>query len=97
MDDFILTARLVFSVINLIILSLLVCIFFKRYLELKSVFTLGFLLFALALLFRTFFAAPIIKVFVFGVETSSVVDHYRLVADVFETLALSILVYLSIK
>ncbi|WP_457555962.1 hypothetical protein [Candidatus Pyrohabitans sp.] len=97
MEDLILTARLVFSVINLIILSVLVYIFFKRYLELKSTFTLGFLLFALALFFRTFFAAPIIKVFVFGVETSNVVDHYRLIADIFETVALLIFIYLSTR
>ncbi len=97
MGELILTARLVFSVINIAILSVLVYIFFKRYIELKSTFTLGFLLFALALLFRTFFAAPIIKVFVLGVETSDAVDTYRLIADVFETLALSIFVYLSTR
>lgn len=97
MEDLILTARLVFSVINLAILSGLVYIFFKRYLELKSTFTLGFLLFALALLFRTFFAAPIIKVFVFGIEASSVVDPYRLIADMFETLALLVFIYISTR
>ena len=97
MDDFILVTRLVFSVINIVILSALVCIFLKRYLELRSTFTLGFLLFALALFFRTFFAAPIIKVFILGVEASSEVDHYRLIADVFETFALSIFIYLSTR
>jgi len=97
MDDPVLTARLFFSVINLLLLSVLVWIFFRRYIELKSTFTLGFLLFALALFFRTLLAAPIVKVFVFGVDVSSVVDHYRLVADVFETIALSILVYLSTR
>ena len=97
MGDLILTARLVFSIINLAILSVLVYIFFKRYLELKSTFTLGFLLFALALFFRTFFAAPIIKIFILGVETSSVVDSYKLIADVFETLALTIFVYMSTR
>ncbi len=97
MEDFIFIARLAFSIINLVILSVLVYIFLKRYLDLKSTFTLGFLLFAMALFFRTFFAAPIIKVFVFGVETSSEVDHYRLIADVFETLALSIFIYMSTR
>ncbi len=97
MDDPILTARLVFSVINLLLLSVLVYIFFKRYVELKSTFTLGFLLFALALFFRTLFAAPIVKVFVFGMDASSVVDPYRLVADVFETISLCILTYLSTR
>ncbi len=97
MGDVILTARLVFSLINLAILSVLVYIFFKRYLELKSPFTLGFLLFSLALFFRTFFSAPIINILVSGVGTSNVLDNFRLIADIFETFALSILVYLSTR
>jgi len=97
MDDWILTARLIFSIVNLAILVILISIFFRRYRELSSPFTLGFLLFSLALFFRTFFAAPIVKVFVFGVATSNVVDHYRLIADIFELFSLTILMYLSTR
>ncbi len=93
MDDWILTARLAFSIVNLLMLVILIFIFFRRYRELRSPFTLGFLLFALALFFRTFFAAPIIKVIVFGVATSNVVDHYRLIADAFEMFSLTLLIY----
>ncbi len=97
MEDIIFKSRLLFSIVNLVILVVLVYIFFRRYIELKSTFTLGFLLFGMALLFRTFFAAPIVKVFIFGVETSSVVDHYRLIADIFETISLLIFVYIATR
>ncbi len=97
MSDWILLSRLAFSIVNIAILLVLIVIFFKRYMELKSTFTLGFLLFSLALFFRTFFAAPIVKVFIFGVETSNIVDHYRLIADVFETISLVIFIYLTTR
>jgi hypothetical protein len=97
MIDWILGARFGLSIINLGMLLILIFIYFKRYRELTSPFTLGFLLFSLALFFRTFFAAPIVKVFFFGVATHSIVDPYRLVADVFEMTSLIILLYLTTR
>jgi hypothetical protein len=97
MQDLILTARLVLSLINICFLVFLIMIFSRRYMELKSPFTLGFLLFSLALFFRTFFAAPIIKVLIFGLATHSIVDPYRLIADVFELVSLIILLYLTTR
>lgn len=97
MIDWILYTRLGFSLANISILLVLTYIFFRRYRELKSPFTLGFLLFSLALFFRTFFAAPIVKILFFGVSTHSVVDPYRLIADVFELFSLLILIYLTTR
>ncbi|GBE55002.1 MAG TPA: hypothetical protein ENH28_05950 [Euryarchaeota archaeon] len=97
MENIILTARFIFGVINLTILTVLVYFFFKRYREVKSTFTLGFLLFALALFFKTFFSAPIIKVFIFGVKTSNVVGPYMLIADIFETISLLIFIYITTR
>lgn len=97
MEDVILLTRLVISSINLLILLVLIYIFIHKYRELPSTFTLGFLLFALALFFRTLFAAPIIKVFVFGISSSSIVDPYRLIADIFELVSLLIFIYITTR
>ncbi len=95
--DLILYTRLGFSLVNIAILLVLTYIFLRRYRELKSPFTLGFLLFSCALFFRTFFAAPIVKIIFFGVATHSVVDPYRLIADAFELVSLIILIYLTTR
>jgi hypothetical protein len=97
MNDPIWIARMVLSSFNLVILAGLIYFFVRKYREVPSTFTLGFLLFALALFFRTLFAAPIIKVFLFGVTTSSVVDPYRMVADLFELASLLIFLYISTR
>ncbi len=97
MEDVIWLSRMILSLINLLLLIGLIYIFTKKYRELPSTFTLGFLLFALALFFRTLFAAPIIKVFIFGVTTSSIVDPYRLIADVFELVSLLIFIYITMR
>lgn len=97
MEDPILISRLVLSFFNLVILLALIYMFVKKYREIPSTFTLGFLLFALALFFRTLFAAPIVKIFVFGIPTASVVDPYRLIADIFEFVSLLIFIYISTR
>jgi hypothetical protein len=97
LNDPIWMARMVLSSLNLLILSGLVFVFIKKYREIQSTFTLGFLLFALTLFFRTLFAAPIIKVFVFGVTTSSVIDPYRMIADLFEFVSLLIFLYITTR
>ncbi len=97
MESSILYIRLIISIVNLSILTYLIYAFAKKYREIKSEFTLGFLLFALALWFRTFFAAPIVKIFIFGISTASIVDPYRLIADVFELFALGVFLYISTR
>lgn len=85
--------RLVLSIINLVILIYLMSIFISKYVKIRSDFILGFLLFSLALFMRTLFASPIIKILIFGIAEPSIVDPYRLVADVFELFALIILLF----
>lgn len=97
MVDVIWAARMVLSLINLAILIFLINSFIKRYAEVKSEFTLGFLLFSLALFFRTLFSSPILRLVFLGEETHSVVDPYRLIADIFEFVALSIFLYISTR
>lgn len=97
MIDTIWAARMTLSVVNIVILSFLIYIFTKRYLQIKSEFTMGFLLFALALFFRTVFSSPIVRFFVLGEESHSIVDPYRMIADIFEVVALSIFLYISTK
>ncbi len=95
--DVIWAARMILSIANLGILTFLIYIFTKRYLEVRSEFTLGFLLFALALFFRTLFASPILRLVFLSQETHTIVDPYRLIADVFELVALSIFLYISTR
>lgn len=95
--DVILGLRTILTIINLGILTLLTYMFVKRYLRIRSNFTLGFSLFGMALFFRTFLSAPFVKILVFNVPTSSVIDPYRLIADVFEFLALLIFLYISTR
>lgn len=97
MLDIIWAARMIFSILNIAILSFLIFVFSKRYFQLKSEFTLGFLLFALALFFRTLFASPLVRFFILGEESHSIIDPYRLIADVFELSALMIFLYISTK
>ena len=89
--------RTVLSIINITILVLLIYLYIKRYLKVRSEFTLGFALFSVALLFRTVFSSPMIRFFVFGDPHSSIIDPYRLIADVFELSALIILLYMTTK
>ncbi len=85
------------SIINLSILAILINAFIKRYMQIKSEFTMAFLLFSLTLFLRTLFASPILRLIILGEETHSIVDPYRLVADIFELIALSIFFYISTR
>jgi hypothetical protein len=70
--------------------------FAKKYMEIRSNYTLGFLIFAIALLFRTFFASPLIKILL-GIHYASGIDEYRVIADVFELFALAVFLYISTR
>jgi hypothetical protein len=90
-------SRVVLSSINLALLVILISLFIKKYRTIRSEFTLGLLLFSLALFFRTLFSAPLINYFVFGSTVSLPVDPYRLIADVFELIALTIFIYIATR
>lgn len=95
--DIIFATRTVLSVANISILIILIYFFIKRFLELRSEFTSGLLLFSVALLFRTVFSSPIIRFFVLGDPHHSIVDPYRLIADILELSALAIFLYISTR
>lgn len=88
-----LVIRLVLSLINLCILGYFIYVFGRKQIVFHSKFTLGFLIFAIALFVRTFFASPILAV-VFGVTEEPYTDPYRLIADLFELAALLTLLYI---
>lgn len=79
------------SLINLCLLGVFIFIFGKRHLQFRSTFTLGFLIFAIALFIRTFFASPIFNMLL-GYEVE-IGDYYRFIADIFELAALLIFLY----
>ena len=96
-EDIIWISRMGLSIINMLLLIILICIFIRRYIDIPSKFNLGFLLVMVALFFRTFFSSPVIRFFVFGLETHSLIDSYRLIADIFETFALALFLFMSTK
>ena len=89
--------RMVLSIVNLGLLSVLCYIYWKRYTDIRSKFNLGFYLIVTALFFRTLFSSPILRLFVLHTEAHSIVDPYRLIADVFELAALSIFLYITTR
>lgn len=97
MIDFIWSARVTLTLINLSLIFLLISIYLNEYKKINSPITLGFLLFVIALFSRTLFAGPLIRVIFVGTRISSVADPYRLVGDFFELFALCVLLYLSTR
>lgn len=97
MGDIIWFARMSFSIINMVLLILLVNIFIRRYIDIRSKFNLGFLLIVLSLFFRTLFSSPVIRFVFLGVEAHSIVDPYRLLADFFEFIALTTFLYICTR
>ncbi|NOZ76810.1 MAG: hypothetical protein GXO65_03865 [Euryarchaeota archaeon] len=89
--------RVVVDIVDISLLVVLVGLYIKRYEEVKSEFTMGFLLVAAALLIRTLFSAPFLRLVILHQEISTVIDPYRLVADFFELGALSVLLYISTR
>jgi hypothetical protein len=89
--------RVVVDIVDMTLLLVLMGLFVKRYKEVKSEFTLGFLLVVSALFIRTLFSAPILRFLMLHQETSTIMDPYRLVADLFELGALSVFLYISTR
>lgn len=97
MSDIIFFSRLVLSIINIGVLGFLIIIFLNRYSKVKSEFTLGFLLFSTALFFRTVLSSPIVRFLILNDPHHTIIDPYRLIADVFEIIALGIFLYISTR
>jgi hypothetical protein len=92
-------ARTVFSAINITLLVVLIITYASIYLKTRSEFTIGLLLFAVVFLIKDVAASPFIPgAFGFGLfGLGPFVLWWILLPDLFELIALSVLVYLSIK
>jgi hypothetical protein len=90
-------ARMSLSIVNMSLLAVLIFIYTKRYMDIRSKFNLGFYLVVVALFFRTLFSSPVLRFFLLHTEAHSIVDPYRLIADVFELVAVSIFLYITTR
>jgi len=91
--------RTVFNTINIVLLIVLLVTYVSIYLKTRSNFTVGLLLFASVFLIKDVAASPLLSGMfgsgMFGL--GPFVLWFILLPDIFELIALSVLVYLSIK
>ncbi len=94
-----LITRTIFNTINIVLLVVLLITYLSIYLKTRSQFTVGLLLFALVFLIKDLAASPLLLwVFGFGFfGAGPFVLWFVLLPDLFEIIALSVLVYLSIR
>ena len=92
-------ARTVFSAINITLLVVVLITYVSIYMKTRSQFTIGLLFFAVVFLIKDIAASPFIPgAFGFGLfGLGPFVLWWVLLPDLFELIALSVLVYLSIK
>ncbi len=88
-------AQTVLSTVNVALLIFLLTLYVDIYKKTRSQFTLGLIIFSMAFLFRTLTANPMFM-WVFGFKAFGL-GPFALLPDVFELLALSVLLYLSAK
>jgi hypothetical protein len=93
--EFYYVVRTVFSTINLILLIILTETYAAIYIKTRYQFTIGLLIFSLVFLIKEIAASP----FVIGAFRFSIsgLGPFALIEPVFETAALSVLLYLSIE
>ena len=93
--EFFYVAQTVLSTVNVALLIFLLTTYVDIYRKTRSQFTLGLIIFSLAFLFRTLTANPLFM-WVFGFKAFGL-GPFALLPDVFELVALSVLLYLSAK
>ncbi len=84
------------SVGNIILLLALLYIFAKSYIEMRSSFTLGLVMFSAILLLDAFFTCPLVHPYLGGPAQCPVNGFYA-VASSFEFLGLGVLLYIVNK
>jgi hypothetical protein len=91
--------RTVFNTINIVLLVTLLITYLSIYLKTRSQFTIGLLLFASVFLIKDIAASPLLSgVFGSGLfGLGPFVLWFVLLPDLFELIALSVLVYLSVR
>lgn len=93
--EFYYTAKTVISSINIVLVSTLLTIYVTLYKENKSDFVFGLILFALVLLFYALVSNPIV-VYIFGFRAFGL-GPFAVLPDLFATISLSIMLYLTFK
>ena len=93
--EFFYIAKTVVSTINIALLAFLILTYADIYRKTRSEFTIGLLMFSIVFLMKDFASNPmVIRAFGFGM---SGLGPFALLPDVFELVALSVLLYLSAK
>jgi len=81
---------------NVILLLCLLAIYAKNYEQIKSKFALGLIAFVILLLVQTFTSNPFVHV-MWGFRHINALGLFTIVPDLFEFVALLILLYISLK
>ena len=89
------TAKTVISSINIVLVITLLTIYVTLYRENKSDFVFGLILFALVLLFYALVSNPIV-IYIFGFRAFGL-GPFAVLPDLFATISLSIMLYLTFK
>jgi hypothetical protein len=93
--DFYYVARTIFSTVNIVLLIVLIFNYVSIYLKTKSEFTIGLILFSVFFLIKDVTWSPFVVHFagfdVFGL------GPFAFLPDLFELIALSVLLYLSVE
>jgi len=93
--EFYYIARTVVSTINIALLVFLIATYVNIYSKTRSEFTIGLLIFALVFLMKDLASSPFVTG-AFGFRPSGL-GPFALLPDLFEFVALSVLLYLSVK
>jgi hypothetical protein len=93
--EFFYIAKTVVSTINIALLAFLILTYADIYRKTRSEFTIGLLIFSIVFLMKDFASNPmVIRAFGFGLYG---LGPFALLPDLFELVALSVLLYLSAK
>lgn len=93
--EFYYTAKTVISSINIVLVSALLAIYVTLYKKNKSDFVFGLILFALVLLFYALVSNPIV-IYIFGFRAFGL-GPFAVLPDIFATISLAIMLYLTSK
>jgi hypothetical protein len=93
--EFFYIAQTVLSTVNIALLAFLLTTYIDIYRKTRSQFTFGLIIFSLVFLLRTLTANPLFM-WVFGFQAFGL-GPFALLPDLFELVALSVLLYLSVK
>jgi len=96
-----LMAKTIISTINISLLLVLVITYASIFMKTRSEFTIGLLIFTLVFLLKDIAASPLLLgmfgVGMFGLGIGPFMTWFALLPDLFELVALSVLLYLSVK